>query len=295
MKINALGYVGFTSPNYKTWKTFGPEVLGVSLAPEGKDGSVRLRMDERHHRIALHEGPSDELNYLGWEVSGRGAFDDALKHLDSKGVKYTEATPEELDNRRVVKMVWFLDPFKYRHEIYYGQQYIITPFIPGCPMNGFIAGDLGIGHCVLVVPEMTQELRDFATEVMCFTTYWPLGPTEIYRCNARSHCLVYLPIPCLRGIDHIYMEVKTIDDVGRALDRARTQNMVARDLGRFVQDEDVAFYLRTPTGVDIQYATGAKLVGDSDTLSNPAVMGSPLVWGHNVIIPGFGSTVHKVG
>jgi extradiol dioxygenase len=298
MKINALGYIGFSSPNHETWRKFGPETLALGLADDGKDGSIRLRMDERHHRITIHPGQSDNLDYLGWELKGRIEFEAALKHLEQKGVRYQLATADELENRRVVGMASFLDPHKFRHEIYYGQQFEYGAFTPGRPIRGFVAGDLGIGHCVIVVPEVTRELQDFAVEVLGFRTYWPtrIGSTtvEFYRCNPRSHCLAYVQVPGMRGPHHFYIDTKHMDDVGQAYDRCRAQNAVVTDLGRLAQDDDVSFYLRTPTGVDIQYATGGRLFTDEDAWVNPSIMGNPVVWGHSPLLPGYGSAVRPV-
>lgn len=54
--IQTLGYIGFASPRFEEWLTFGPEVLGLELAGRGKDGTVCLRLDEAARRIAIHPG-----------------------------------------------------------------------------------------------------------------------------------------------------------------------------------------------------------------------------------------------
>jgi 3,4-dihydroxy-9,10-secoandrosta-1,3,5(10)-triene-9,17-dione 4,5-dioxygenase len=64
--IKNLAYIGFTSPAAEDWRSFGPDVLGAELAPEGPDGAVRLRVDdigtaldlvnEREMRLAMTLG-----------------------------------------------------------------------------------------------------------------------------------------------------------------------------------------------------------------------------------------------
>jgi len=78
VKINTLGYLGFESPNHKEWESFGPEIFGLGLNEPGADGTVYLRMDDRHHRIALHPGSEDRLAYIGWELRDKKAFRDAI-------------------------------------------------------------------------------------------------------------------------------------------------------------------------------------------------------------------------
>ncbi len=49
----------------------------------------------------------------------------------------------------------------------------------------------------------------------------------------------------------------SLDDVGRAMDRcARNKAPLVSTLGRHANDEMVSFYVRTPSGFDIEYGTG---------------------------------------
>lgn len=297
MKIRALGFIGFTSPNHESWRSWAPQTLGLGLADDGKDGAIRLRMDARHHRIAIHPGATEDLAYLGWELTDRVAFEAALAELEQKQVPYRLATPEELDSRRVVNMAWLTDPYGYRHEIYHGQQFVYGGFLAGNSISGFRLGkhgELGIGHCVLVVPEITRAGMDFAVNVLGFKTHWPTGEVEFYRCNTRSHCLAYVPVPGLRGPHHFYIDVLNFDDVGIAFDRCREQNRVVMELGRLAQDSDVSFYLRTPSGVNVQYAHGCHLIEDEAAWVEPSMMTHPRVWGHKEILPIFGPAIRRV-
>lgn len=298
MNILALGYIGFRSPRYEEFKEFGPEILGLQLMSDASDGGVRLRLDDRHHRLNIHPGERDEVGYLGWELRGREEFEAALLHLENKGHKAVLATPDERSDRRVANMAWLMDPAGFRHEIFYGQGHEQIPFHPGRPLNGFVAGHLGLGHCVMVVPELTPEIHYFATEVLCFKTYWPLAHIEIYRCNARSHCLLYLPIPGHHGMEHFYLHLKHLDDVGRAYDKCRDLGIIVKELGRYAQDDDVSFYMRSPAGVDIQYATGwVPSEKDAIDKANQGIVGMPpnsLVWGHHRLIPEHGSMMRRI-
>ena len=95
MKINTLGYLGFESPNHKEWESFGPEIFGLGLNEPGADGTVYLRMDDRHHRIALHPGSEDRLAYIGWELRDKKAFRDAIAELESERSHFDLTLQEE--------------------------------------------------------------------------------------------------------------------------------------------------------------------------------------------------------
>ncbi|MFF7260849.1 hypothetical protein ACFZCL_11285 [Streptomyces sp. NPDC008159] len=54
MKIHALGCLGFESPRYEEWLTFGPEVFGLQIGDRDPDGTIHLRMDDRLRRLSVH-------------------------------------------------------------------------------------------------------------------------------------------------------------------------------------------------------------------------------------------------
>ena len=57
--VKNLAYAGFTSPAAEQWRSFGPDILGAAVTDDGPDGEVRLRIDDKAWRIAVH--PGDDL------------------------------------------------------------------------------------------------------------------------------------------------------------------------------------------------------------------------------------------
>jgi extradiol dioxygenase len=239
---------------------------------------------------------------MGWEIGGRLEFEEALRELDAKGVTWTLATPAELAERGVSAMAHFLDPAGYRHELIYGQEFEPCSFIPGRPISGFVADELGLGHVVLGVPEVTDELRAFATEVLgfqIFTGYRTLGADghilglEFYRCNPRSHCMAYIPTAGHRGVTHMCIETHSLDDVGRAYDLVLERGIPLKlTLGRHTMDTLVSFYIRTPSGFEFEYGAGGVMIDDETFVAQKPRRVS--VWGHKMLLQGWGSTVKPV-
>lgn len=302
MKISSLGYLGFVSPNNKVWETFGPEVFGLGLAEPGADGTVYLRMDDRHHRIAVHPGEQDDVAYLGWQLEGKAAFDEALKELDGHGIAYRLGRPEELMERKVAGFAQFSDPAGFTHEIFYGQVVTVGSFLPGKPTAGFVADGDGVGHCVLVVPAITPELERFATEVLGFKLFAGyLAPTpsgdlagpQFYRTAiGRTHVFAYIGIPGMRGMQHWCLEAKSLDDVGKAYDIVQEREIpITMSLGRHTMDSMVSFYLRTPTGFDMEFGAGGDVLTEDYVQLSPS---SPEVWGHKFLTQGWAPTVRPV-
>ena len=237
--IKNLAYAGFVSPHADEWRSFGPEVLGAELAPDGPDGAVRLRVDDAAYRIAIHPGEHNGLAYLGWEVDDLSAI---------------EANP-------------LVDPFGFRHEFVTHLEQG-PPFTPGRPMSGFVIGEQGLGHVVLIVPDLAAA-ETFYTDVLGLV---PSDSVEsglslrFFHCGghaARHHSLALASVPGMVGIHHLMLEVGTIDDVGAALDIANQRRIpLAMTLGRHTNDLMTSFYARTPSGFEVEYGTGGLTIDD---------------------------------
>ncbi len=264
--IRNLAYIGFTSPNAAEWRTFGPEVLGAELAPDAPDGAVRLRVDDAAWRIAVHPGEADDLAYLGWDVDD---LETTVAAVEAAGAIVTDGA--------------FTDPFGFRHEL--GRTCAAGgPFTPGRAMSGFVTGAQGLGHVVLIVPDLAAAeafyvgalgLRPSDSVDMGFTI-------RFFHCanrQARHHTLAIAAAPGMAGLHHLMLEVATLDDVGTALDVVNTRHIpLAMSLGRHTNDLMTSFYVRTPSGFEIEYGTGGLVVDDATWHETRYAAGS--IWGH---------------
>jgi 3,4-dihydroxy-9,10-secoandrosta-1,3,5(10)-triene-9,17-dione 4,5-dioxygenase len=98
-------------------------------------------------------------------------------------------------------------------------------------------------------------------------------------CCPRHHSLALAPMHPAAGIVHLMIEVATLDDVGRALDRCiRRKAAISSTLGRHANDLMVSFYVHTPGGFDIEYGTGGRVVDDATWVSRESTAVS--LWGH---------------
>jgi 2,3-dihydroxybiphenyl 1,2-dioxygenase len=264
--IKNLAYVGFVSPNADDWRTFGPEVLGAELAPDGSDGAVRLRVDEAAHRIVIHPGERNDLAYLGWEVDD---IDATLAAVEASGIA--------VDGNA------FVDPFGFRHELVTSLEQG-PRFTPGRPMSGFVTGEQGLGHVVLIVPDLDKAVG-FFTEVLGFRVSDSIE-SGLRLCflhcaghAARHHTVAMASAPGMVGMHHLMLEVRTLDDVGTGLDIVKERHIpLAMSLGRHTNDLMTSFYVRTPSGFEIEYGTGG-LVVDDDTWE-VGLHHAQSIWGH---------------
>jgi 2,3-dihydroxybiphenyl 1,2-dioxygenase len=277
--ITALSYIGFRSPHAADWAMFGPQVLGAQLAGSVADGTVRLRVDEAEARITIEPGEREELAHLGWDVGSAAGLEAARDRIAAAGVDVVDDA-SAADARRVAALATFVDPFGFRHELTYGLARG-GPFVPGRPISGFVTGEGGLGHVVLVVPDVVAGRR-FYCDVLGFKVSDTVDAGALItfmHCNPRHHSLAIAGGRGLVGLHHLMLEVGSLDDVGTALDIAVERNLpLAMGLGRHTNDLMTSFYVRTPSGFEIEYGTGGRLIDDATWTIGSYTAQS--LWGH---------------
>ncbi len=279
--IRSLSYIGFTSPNAEKWLEFGPEVLGLELAGRGPDGAVRLRVDDAAWRITVHPGASDDLAYLGWCVGGPAELENAIVALEKHGFDVQRGDSSLAALRAVAAVAWFSDPFGFRHELSWGLLNKPATFRPGRPLTGFVTGDGGLGHAVLMVPDL-QRAEQFYSEVLGFRLSDKIEAglsIRFFHCNGRHHTLAFAAIPGMVGMHHLMLEVAALDDVGKALDLCNARKIpLAMTIGTHTNDLMTSFYMRTPSGFEVEYGWGGRIVDDATWVAGSYDAQS--VWGH---------------
>ncbi|MGH8978091.1 MAG: VOC family protein, partial [Acidimicrobiia bacterium] len=173
--------------------------------------------------------------------------------------------------------------FGFRHELSHGQRQASEPFEPGRPIDGFVTGDGGLGHAVLFVPNLAEAER-FYIDVLGFRLSDAVEDGVSIRflhCNSRHHSLAFVAVPGMVGMHHLMLEVTSLDDVGTALDVVNARQLaLAMSLGRHTNDLMTSFYVRTPSGFEIEYGTGGRLIDDDDW--ETGAYDAQSIWGHKL-------------
>ena len=290
--IRSLGYLRFESADVGAWREFGVRVLGM-VEGRGPDAdALYLRMDDFPGRLVIVPGERETLLAAGWEVAGEGALAELEQALEEAGIPVKAGTAAEVAERRVTRLLRFDDPAGNAVEVFCGAALEHHPAVSPYG-NRFVTGRQGLGHVVLPVAAADESALRFYTEVLGFRLRdsmrlapellgRPAGPPLWMRflgCNPRHHSLALAPFPAPAGIVHLMIEVGSLDDVGRALERCgRRGAPVSATLGRHANDLMVSFYVRTPGGFDIEYGTDGRLVDDATWISRETTAIS--LWGH---------------
>jgi 2,3-dihydroxybiphenyl 1,2-dioxygenase len=280
MDIRALSYVGIEATDLDAWVDFSTELLGMPATRES-DQRVLLRMDERVYRFDIRAGESDRLKWMGWEVASAAALREVSRELDAAGVSYTTGTHEESRERGIVEFIHFQDPAGYRLEVFYGQEADFRPLVLTRPMDGYLTGELGMGHAVVGVPNY-RECLDFYIDVLGFRVSDTFKDFIAFlHCNPRHHSLALVGTD-QPGLRHIMLETRSIDDVGAAMDIAKRRHALTRTLGRHTNDKAVSCYLETPGGWEIEYGWSGAQVDDEVWIVRQ-LAGPTSLWGHELV------------
>ena len=288
MGISGLGYIGLGVSDIERWRAFATTgVLGMQESERGADGTVYLRMDEHHHRLALTPTGEDDVVFMGWEVPTIEALDEMAERLTKHGVAFEEATAEELEHRKVLRMIKLRESGGAPIEIFCGPLILWErPFHPTTPISGFNTGSLGLGHTILFQKDL-QEATAFYRDVLGFKVsdyiaVPELGDAVFFHCNPRHHSIAIVQADVPRHLQHIMLEVKNLDDVGLAYYRCKEFGTpLALDIGRHTNDHMFSFYMVSPSGFDMEYGWGARIIDDATWVVQRHI--SPAIWGHQPV------------
>lgn len=282
--VSRLSYLVFEVSNLGAWARFATDVLGIEVS-DAEGGGLALRYDDHQQRILLVEGPADDLAALGWEVDDAPALDALVATLRAAGVEVGEGSDAACRQRRVSRLVSFVDPAGNRVEIVRGAACLPDPWSSPLVRSGFVTGEQGMGHCV-VRARTLPESEAFYTGLLGLRhsdrvrTSVHGHPVDIafLHANPRHHSLA-LSAHLDRRIHHFLLEVAGMDDVGMAFDRAcRSGVEIVLTLGRHPNDRMFSFYARTPSGFEFEYGWGGMQVDDATW--QPTIHDRISAWGH---------------
>jgi len=266
MSLHTLSYVGFNATDLDDWRQYATGVLGMQVVDQTVD-TLRLRMDEKHHRFAIHKAAAPGFAYSGWDVATRAELDRLTTELTALGYPAVEGTEAERAFRKVVDLRVFTDPGGNRVELFYGQL-SGCPFTPARQFGGFKTGELGLGHVVFMTKNMDAMMAFYGVLGLTVSDYIFIKPVQSRACfmhlNARHHSFALLGGP-QDVFHHIMIEVNSLDDVGMGNELALRQGRkVTMSLGKHTNDEVVSFYTMTPSGFELEYGCGGRTIENEE-------------------------------
>jgi 2,3-dihydroxybiphenyl 1,2-dioxygenase len=283
-----LAYLEIEASDLAAWRHFAQTILSAEVLEGPSARTLLLRIDDRSFRIALREGPADDVVTLGFEVDDRQALARVGEALRAADCPMRPGSAELAASRGVVELLAAADPMGLTLEFSYGAlARPQAPFSPPRGHAGFVTGDQGLGHVLLSVPDVDRAER-FYQDVLGFrvtdyvaTNYNGRDARFVFmRANARHHTLAVGHLPVGKRLLHFMLQCRDLDDVGRALDRVPASGLrQTRSLGRHINDRMLSFYMETPSKVQVEYGFGGVEIEAESTWS-VATYEVTSIWGH---------------
>jgi len=288
-RVTQFGYLGISVSDINAWEQFATQTLGLQIAQRENDGTLLLRMDEYHHRFLIHPTGKDDAAYFGWEVADEHALKGMTAQLKAAGVEVRKGTPDEAAARRVVDLICFKDPSGIPSEVFYGPLMAYnTPLRSPRQISGFVAGHQGLGHMVVTMDDMEKSLQFYrdvlGMRISDFVHVVRPSGEKLYlvffHCNPRHHTIAFYGAPNpQRRLNHFMLQAQSLDDVGSTFYLCQDQGIaINRGLGRHTNDHMMSFYMRSPSGFEVEYGWGGRVVDDSAWQVQHHTSGS--MWGH---------------
>ena len=282
MIIKGLGYIGVTVPGLAEWESYATTLLGAEVV-EQDDSQLKLRIDDHYSRINVHKADQPGVAYVGWDVGTEESLRQAITVVDDLGIAWREATAEECQDRKVLKMIKLKDPGENNIELFYGPS-VGHKFRPSRDMGEFVTGDLGMGHVLFLTPNFDAIMEFYNRMGFALSESIHMnalrGYAHFLHCNKRQHSLALGAAPH-NAVGHLMLEVEEMVDVGKGYDIAKYEGMnITMTMGQHVNDKVVSFYTQTPSGFDLEIGAGGLVIEDLDNWT-VAQYEDISFWGHH--------------
>ena len=285
-----LGYLGLGVSDVAAWRRFATGILGLEMLPEEPDGSQLARLDDYQYRFVITPDGCDDLNLIGWEVADEAALDALTRRLRDAGTSVRAGDAAARNRRRVVDLIEFTDPNGIASEAYYGPLLNrAQPFQGARPLSGFVASKLGLGHITMAVDSLDDSLRFYRDVLGMRVSDWVRPQPErgvesslniaFLHCNPRHHSLAFWEMKLSKRLHHFMLQVEALDDVGATYYLCQREGVpIDLSLGRHTNDQMLSFYMKSPSGFDVEFGWGAIEIDDDTWTVQLHTNGSS--WGH---------------
>jgi 2,3-dihydroxy-p-cumate/2,3-dihydroxybenzoate 3,4-dioxygenase len=255
---------------------FATQIVGLELAAPTEAGVAHLRADQRHHCLALVEGPSGVIA-SGFTVADADALDAAETELERSGLTVRRGSAAEARSRRVREFIGFDDPFGNRIELVSQQESVGRPVTFSRQ-----AGISEFGRLCLDAPDVHEAYRFWSTRFNARVSDWIGDAACLMRIDPVHHKLAVFrgdgP-----GLCHMNFQVDTIDDVFRNWHFLQEHNVeIEMGPGRHPQSTAIFLYFLGPEGFTYEYSFGVRRIEDEAAwvprTFDPAEPGSIDMW-----------------
>lgn len=278
-RYRRLGYVALNVGDRMRADDFYRDMVGLTAAGTALNGEHLYRCSAHHHDVVLHEHATPGLRRIGWEMESTEDLDKLRHHFLALGLTVQDVNAEECAALALDRAFRITEPNTRATFEYFGRmEDAATAFEPT------VAKIARLGHVVLGAEAFGQTERFFTDQLNYRVSDRIDNTVTFMRCFPNPlHHSFGLSNSDVNRLHHVNFMVTDIDDIGKAIYRARKLDApVVFGPGRHPPSESIFFYFLDPDGMTLEYSFGMEEfpeLGARDPRRLPHALESIDYWG----------------
>lgn len=260
-RYHRLGYVALNVSDAARADDFYRNMIGLTPADRALNGEALYRCSDHHHDVVLHESDVPGLRRVAWEMETPADLDRLRNHFATLGIAAHDVPDEESAALGLGRAFRVTEPNSGATFEYFDRMSdAATPF----PAD--VTRIARLGHVVLGVADHPGTERFFTEQLNYRVSDRIDGAVTFMRCfpNPLHHSLG-LSRSNGNHLHHVNFMVTDIDDIGRALWRARRMDVpVVFGPGRHPPSESIFLYFLEPDGMTLEFSFGMEEFPEHD-------------------------------
>lgn len=288
IRYKGLGYVGLNVSDLARSSEFYRDIVGLEQVASEMPGVAFFRCTDRHHDLILYEDRPVGLKRVAWEMESLPALEAAREHLEALGHRVIDISSDEASDLAIGCGFRSAEP---------GSGAVFEYFV-GMPQG---KGEFQpthtqfdrIGHIVLGSPDAERSEAFLIGEMNFRVSDRISGMGSFMRCHPNPlHHTLGVGRSTRPVLNHLNFMVVELDDVGRAFNRLRANDVpIVYGPGRHPQSGSVFLYFLDPDGLTLEYSFGMEEFSEDNprpARDMPMAPTTTDAWG-GVPQPGFGA------
>ena len=252
-RYRRLAYVALNVTDFARSDVFYQGMLGLQAGGRTAAGEHLYRCSKHHHDLILHEGPLAGLRRVAWEMESMEDLAKLRCHIARLGIAAHIMDADYCEMLGLDEAFQITEPntgatFEYCARL----ADAATPYTPT------VTNIVRLGHVVLGAKHY-EDTETFFIDALNYRVSDRIdGAVTFMRCfpNPLHHSFGLSKADSNR-LHHVNFMVTDIDDIGRALHRARKMNVpVVFGPGRHPPSESIFLYFLDPDGMTLEYSFG---------------------------------------
>ena len=252
-RFKRLAYVALNVTDVDRTAAFLRDIVGLADGAPAQDGVRFLRCSADHHNIVLFAAKEPGLRRIAFEMESESDLDAVHAHLGEIGLDPVEVPQAERRALGHTRSIRFVEPNSgLTVELMAGMSQLATPYRPTHTQI------VRLGHMVVgttqpqrtidfFVNKLNFKVSDIVDEMVTFMRCFP---------NPLHHSLGIGLAPECR-LHHVNFMVNDIDDIGRALNRLKKNNVpIVYGPGRHPPSGSIFLYFLDPDGMTWEFSFG---------------------------------------